>query len=57
MPKSEKFLDSNNHPLNLVAFITADVQVGRKTIKNARIVITRDGKRTVNRRLASPTEL
>ena len=30
-----------------MGFITADVQVGRKKNKNAKIVITRDGKRSL----------
>ena len=39
-------MDYNNKPLNLLGFMTADVKVGKRTIKNARIVITRDGKRS-----------
>ena len=45
LPKTEQFVDYNNKPLNLLGFVTADVKVGKRTIKNARIVITRDGKR------------
>ena len=44
LPKTEQYVDYNNKPLNLLGFITADVKVGKRTIKNARIVITRDGK-------------
>ena len=40
-------MDYNNKPLNLLGFMTAEVKVGRKTIKTARIVITRDGKRSL----------
>ena len=45
LPSNEKNVDYKNQPLNLEGFITADVQMGRKKIKNARIVITRDRKR------------
>ena len=47
MSRSEKYVDYDNQPLNLVRFITADVQVGRKKVKNARIVITRNGQRSL----------
>ena len=47
LPKTEQYVDYNNKPLNLLGFMTAEVKVIRKTIKNARIVITRDGKRSL----------
>ena len=52
MPRSEQYVDYNNQPLHLVESITAEVQMGRrrKKIKNARIVITRDRKRSVTGR-------
>ena len=41
MPKSEQYVDYNNKPLNILGF----TKVGKRTIKNAQIVISRDGKR------------
>ena len=46
VPKHEHNVDYNNKPLKLLGFITVDVQVGKKK-KNARILITRDGKRSL----------
>ena len=40
-------MDYNSQPLNLVGFINVEVQVGKRKIKNATIVITRDGKRSL----------
>ena len=37
-------------PLNLIGFINVDVQVGKRTIKKAQIVIARDRKRSLVRR-------
>ena len=45
IPKNESYVDYSNQPLNLVGFINVEVQVGKRKNKNARIVITRDGKR------------
>ena len=47
MPKSEQYVDYNNKPLNLLGFTNVNVKVGKRTIKNARIVISRDGKRSL----------
>ena len=47
MPKNEEYVDYNGKPLNLIGFINVDVQVGKRTIKRARIVIARDGKKSV----------
>ena len=45
VPKHEQYEDYNNKPLNLLGFTTVDVQVGK--IKNAKILITKDGKRSL----------
>ena len=45
MPKSEQYVDYNNKPLNLLRFTNVNVKVEKRTIKNARIVISRYGKR------------
>ena len=47
MPKSEQYKDYNNKPLNQLGFTNVNVIVGKRTIKNARIVISRDGKRSI----------
>ena len=47
LPKTEQYVDYNNKPLNLLGFMTVDVQVGKRKLKSARIVITRDGKRSL----------
>ena len=47
MPKTEQYVDYNNKPLNLLGYTTANVKVGKRTIKNARIVISRDGNRSL----------
>ena len=47
MPKSEQYADYNNNPLNLLGFTNLNVKVGKRTIKNARIVISKDGKRSL----------
>ena len=47
MPKSEQYVDYNNKQLNLLGFTNVIVKVGKKTIKIARIVISRDGKRSL----------
>ena len=46
MPKQKQYVDYNNKPLNLLKFTTVNVNVG-KNIKNARIVFTRDGNRSL----------
>ena len=46
MPKSEQYVDYNTKPLNLLGF-TNNVKVGNRTIKNAQIVISRGGKRSL----------
>ena len=47
MPKNEQYVDYRNKPLNLLGYKTVNVTVGKRTMKNARIVITRDGKRSL----------
>ena len=47
LPKTKQYVDYNNKPLNLLGFMTVDVQVGKRKLENARIVITRDGKRSL----------
>ena len=47
LPKTEQYVDYNNEPLNLLGFETVDLQVGKLKLKNARIVINRDGKRSL----------
>ena len=47
LPKNKEYVDYNGKPLNLVGFINVDVQVGKRTIKRARIVIARDGKKSL----------
>ena len=47
VPKNEQYVDYHNKPLNLLGFTTVEVQVGKKKLKNARILITRgNGKRS-----------
>ena len=43
VPKNEQYVGYHNKPLNLLGLI----QVGKKKLKNARILITRDGKRSL----------
>ena len=40
-------MDDHNKPLSLLRFTTVEVQVGKKKLKNSRILITRDGKRSL----------
>ena len=47
LPKTEQYVNYNSKPLDLLGFMTVDVQVGKRKLKNARIVITRDGKRSL----------
>ena len=44
MPKTERYVDYDNKPLNLLGYATVNVKVGKRTI---RVVITRDGKRSL----------
>ena len=48
LPKNKSYVDYDNQPLNLLGFISVEVQVGKRKIKNARIVITRVGKRSLS---------
>ena len=45
LSRKEQYVEHNGKPLNLLGFITVDVQVGKRNIKKARLVIARDGKR------------
>ena len=47
MPKSEQYVNYNNKPLNLLEFTNVNVHVGKRTITNSRIVISREGKRSL----------
>ena len=47
MRKSESYVDYKNQPLNLVRFINVEIELEKRKIKNARIVIVRDGKRSL----------
>ena len=47
LPKNEEYVDYNGKPLNLIGFINVDLQVGKRTINRARIVIARDGKKSL----------
>ena len=47
LAKNEEFVDYNGRPLNLLEFTTADVKVGKQILKQERIVITREGKKTL----------
>ena len=50
LPKNREHVDYSGKPLNLIGFVNVDVQVGKRTIKRARIVIARDGKKSLVRR-------
>ena len=47
IPNGEEYVDYNGRPLKLLGFTTVDVKVGKKEIKKARVVITRDGKKSL----------
>ena len=47
LPKNEEYVDYNGRPLNLVGYITVDVEVGKQKMTRARIVISRDGKKSL----------
>ena len=47
LSKKEQFVDYNGKPLNLLGFFTVDVQVGKRNFKKERLVIARDGKRSL----------
>ena len=58
LPKSEEFVDYNSRPLNLLGYTTADVKLWKNPIKNARVVIAREGKKSpIRARLAGQIEL
>ena len=44
LPKNKEYVHYNGGPLNLLGFTTADVKVGEQTLKQARIVIAREGR-------------
>ena len=44
LPKNEECVDNNGRPLDLLEFTTADEKVVKQTLKQARIVIAREGK-------------
>ena len=47
LSKKEQYVYYNGKTLNLLGIITVDVQVGKRNIKKARLVIARDGKRSL----------
>ena len=47
MPKNEQHVGYNNKPLNLLGYTAVNAKVRKSTIQNARIVITREGKRSL----------
>ena len=47
LPKNEEYVDYNGRPPNPSEFIDVDVQVGKVTIKKARMIIAREGKRSL----------
>ena len=47
LPKYEEYVEYNGRPLNLFVVTTADVKVGNETLKQARIVIAREGKKSL----------
>ena len=44
-----EYVDFNGKPINLTGVINVDVQVGKRTVKRARIVIARNGKKLAGR--------
>ena len=46
-PKSKEYVDYKGRPLNLLGNTTVDVKGGKKTIKNATVVIAREGKKSL----------
>ena len=48
--KKEVYVDYNGRPLNLLGYITVEVQVWKRIIKNAVMIIARDGKKSLLRR-------
>ena len=42
LPKNDEYVDYTGRQLNLLGFINVDVQVGKKTIKKARMEIARE---------------
>ena len=51
MPKTEQYVDYNNKSQNLLGFTMVNVKVGKRTIENARILSSRDGKISLIRRI------
>ena len=47
LPKNEQYVDYNGKRLNLLGYITVDGQVERRNIKKAKLIIVRDGKRSL----------
>ena len=47
VPKNEHYVNYHNKPLNLLGFTTVKVKVGERKLKNSRILITRDRKRSL----------
>ena len=47
MPKSDEYVEYNGRPLNLLGYTTVGVKVGKQTIKQARVVKAREGKKSL----------
>ena len=47
LPKNEEYVDYNGRPLNLLGYITVEVQVGKQIIKKAMMIRARDGKKSL----------
>ena len=47
MPTNEQYVDYNNKPLNLLGFTNVNVKLEKRAIKYARILISREGKRSL----------
>ena len=50
MPKSEQYVHYNNKPVNLLGYTNVNLKVVKRTIENAGIVMSKDGKRSFNGR-------
>ena len=42
-----EYVDYNGRPLNLVGYITLNVEVGKQEMRGAKIVISRNGKKSL----------
>ena len=47
LPENEEVVDYNERPLILLGYISVDVEMDRQKMRGARIMISRDGKRSL----------